>query len=47
MSIFKDKPCTLLSKYVNPFTSNKGNSVDPKRIWIIFGRNTARGIYTL
>jgi len=33
------------SKYVNPFTSLF--SVDPKRIWIIFGRNTARGIYTL
>jgi len=26
---------------------NSNNSVDPKRIWIIFGRNTARGICSL
>jgi len=37
---------TLCFKKRHPFY-NSNNSVNPKWIWIIFGRNTARGIYTL
>ena len=33
--------------YFKNLTVNSNNSVDPKRIWTIFGRNTARGFYTL